>query len=132
MGPVTALVLSHCHGVDSHIQDTTVESFDQHFAVNSRASWLLIKEFGQRYRSDFGQGRIVALTSDLGITANVVNPGPINTGWMNQEQEEEFALRTPLSRPAHPDDCANLVRFLCSPAGGWVNGQLIHSDGGFQ
>ena len=120
----------------------------------------MIKEFGQRYRSDFGQGRIVALTSDhvvgnlpygaskgaldrivlaaaydfrdLGITANVVNPGPINTGWMNQEQEEEFALRTPLSRPAHPDDCANLVRFLCSPAGGWVNGQPIHSDGGFQ
>ncbi|MDQ2760064.1 MAG: short-chain dehydrogenase, partial [Actinomycetota bacterium] len=31
-----------------------------------------------------------------------------------------------------PADCANLVSFLCSEAGGWMNGQLIHSNGGQQ
>jgi len=45
MGQVSALVLSHCESVNSGILDTTVESFDRHFAVNARASWQLIREF---------------------------------------------------------------------------------------
>jgi 3-oxoacyl-[acyl-carrier protein] reductase len=51
LGPVTALVLSHCESVDSGLLDTTVESFDRHFAVNTRATWLLIREFGASARS---------------------------------------------------------------------------------
>ena len=31
-----------------------------------------------------------------------------------------------------PADCANLVRFLCSPNGQWINGQLLYSDGGLR
>ena len=42
-----------------------------------------------------------------------------------------LAGRTPLGRVGTPDDAAALVWFLCSPEGGWVNGQLLHSDGGF-
>ncbi len=38
LGPVTALVLCHCESVDSGLLDTTVESFDRHYAVNVRAS----------------------------------------------------------------------------------------------
>src|SRR4030095_11481547 len=64
IGPATALVLSHCHSVDSDILETTSESFDLHFAVNARASWLLVREFGRRFRAAQGRGRIVALTSD--------------------------------------------------------------------
>src|SRR2546423_3899148 len=67
LGPVTALVLAHCHSVDSGILDTTVESFNRHFAVNARATWLLIRELGRRYPAEAagGQtGRIVAFTSD--------------------------------------------------------------------
>ena len=33
-------------------------------AVNARASWLLIRQFAERYQGPFGRGRIVALTSD--------------------------------------------------------------------
>jgi 3-oxoacyl-[acyl-carrier protein] reductase len=29
-----------------------------------------------------------------------------------------------------PQDCANLVTFLCSAEGGWINGQLLNSNGG--
>jgi len=64
IGPVTALVLSHAQSVDSDIMGTTVESFDLHFAVNARASWLLVREFGRRFHGMPGRGRIVALTSD--------------------------------------------------------------------
>ena len=160
IGPVTALVLCHCHSVDSNILDTTSESFDLHFAVNVRASWLLVREFGRRYRAPRGHGRIVALTSDhvagnlpygaskgaldrivlaaagefrdLEIAANVVNPGPTDTGWMTPDQIADFSRTTPGGRVGLPEDCANLVRFLCSADGGWINGQLLHSNGGLR
>lgn len=158
LGPVTALVMCHCESVDSSILDTDIESFDRHFAVNARASWLLIREFAQRYRAREGRGRIIALTSDATannlpygaskgaldriviaaarelaqqrITANVVNPGPIDTGWMTDDLRDAFARANPRGRLGQPSDTAALVAFLCSDEGGWVNGQLLHSDGG--
>jgi len=158
LGPVTALVMAHCQSVDSNIYNTSIESFDLHFAVNARATWLLIREFGLRYRGGYGSGRIVAITSDhtaenlpygaskgamdrivlaaapelkaLGVTANVINPGATDTGWMSEDQMELGRRRTPLGRIGLPQDCANLVKFLCSKDGGWINGQLLYSNGG--
>ena len=158
LGPVATLVLCHCESVDSGILDTSVESFDRHFAVNARATWLLIREHARRFRGPHGSGRIIALTSDdtvhnlpygaskaaldritlaaatelahLGITANVINPGATDTGWMTREQLEAVAAATPLGRVGRPADVANLVSFLCSAGGGWVNGQLLASNGG--
>ena len=158
-GGVTALVLSHCHDIESDLLTTTVESFDRHFAINARASWLLVREFGLRFSGPTGAGRIVALTSDhtagnlpygaskgaldrivlaaakeLGaarhFTANVVNPGATDTGWMTPAQLAAFGQAVPLGRVGLSQDAARLVAFLCSPEGGWINGQLLHSDGG--
>lgn len=159
LGHVGALVLSHAESVDSGILATTVESFDRHFAVNARASWLLIREFASRFTAEPGSGRIVALTSDhtvfnlpygaskgaldriviaaareladRGITSNVINPGPVDTGWMTKELAAELATATPGGRLGSPADTASLVSFLLSPNGGWINGQLLKSDGGF-
>lgn len=50
LGSVTALVMAHCESVDSGILTTSIESFDRHFAVNTRASWLLIRDFARRFR----------------------------------------------------------------------------------
>ena len=158
LGPVTALVMSHCHSVDSDILSTSVEAFDLHFAVNARATWLLTREFGLRFRGQPGAGRIIAITSDhtagnlpygaskgaldrivlaaasefrgRGITANVINPGATDTGWMSEGLMDQVRRNTFLGRVGQPQDCANLVRFLCSPEGGWINGQLLYSDGG--
>jgi 3-oxoacyl-[acyl-carrier protein] reductase len=159
LGPVTALVMCHCESVDSGLLDTSVESFDRHFAVNARATWLLIREHGQRFRGRPGDGRIIALTSDhtvgnlpygaskgaldritlaaahelahLGISSNVINPGPVDTGWMTDEVRAGGIRQTPLGRLGTPRDTADLVEFLCSPQGQWINGQLLMSNGGF-
>ena len=64
LGPVTTLILNHCQSVDSDIMSTSIESFDLHFAINTRANWLLIREFGKRFRVPAGSGRIIAITSD--------------------------------------------------------------------
>lgn len=157
LGPVGALVLCHSESVDSGILDTTVEAFDRHVAVNARAAWLLIRAFAGQVPAD--GGRIVALTSDhvvgnmpygaskgsldriviaaagelapLGITANLVNPGPVDTGWMDDAMRSALTERQPTGRLGRPEDIARLVRFLASPDARWVTGQLIHSDGGF-
>jgi 3-oxoacyl-[acyl-carrier protein] reductase len=56
------LVISNTEPVDSGILDTTVESFDRHYAVNVRATWLLIAAFARRLPATGGS--VVALTSD--------------------------------------------------------------------
>jgi 3-oxoacyl-[acyl-carrier protein] reductase len=160
LGNITAMVLSHCHSVDSDILSTSIDSFDLHFAVNARATWLLVKEFGNRFGGEFGSGRIISITSDhtagnlpygaskgamdrivlaaasefrsRGIAANVINPGATDTGWMSETLKTEVQSRTLLNRVGMPQDCANLVKFLCSQAGGWINGQLLYSNGGLQ
>lgn len=66
----------------------------------------------------------------LGVTANAINPGPVDTGWMTDETRQEVLRQTPLGRLGTPQDTASLVDFLCSADGGWINGQLLHSNGG--
>jgi 3-oxoacyl-[acyl-carrier protein] reductase len=156
-GPLQGLVLSHAESVDSGILDTSLESFERHFAVNTRASWQLIAAFARQATDD--GGAVVALTSDhtafnlpygaskgaldriviaaarelgpMGISANVLNPGPVDTGWMDNEVRAALAARQPTGRLGTPADVAGTVAFLLSPAGRWVSGQLIMADGGF-
>jgi 3-oxoacyl-[acyl-carrier protein] reductase len=156
LGPLRGMVLSHAESRDSAILDTTVEAFDRHMIVNARASWQLIAAFARQAHDG---GAIVALTSDQtawnmpygaskgaldrivlaaarelgdrGIRANVVNPGPVDTGWMNDDVRSGVAGRTPAGRLGTPADVAKLVAFLLSDDGAWVSGQLIHTDGGY-
>ncbi|WP_341975491.1 SDR family oxidoreductase [Microbacterium sp. LWO13-1.2] len=156
-GTITALILSHAHDIESGILDTTAESFDRHVAINARASLLLIAAFA-RQGGERG-GVIVALTSDhvtgnlpygaskgaldrlvisaarelgpRGISANVLNPGPIDTGWMDDETRDSLAGMTPLGRLGRPADVAATVEFLVSDEGRWISGQLIKTDGAF-
>jgi 3-oxoacyl-[acyl-carrier protein] reductase len=160
---LTGLVMAHCESVNSSVVDTTIESWDRHFAVNARATWLLIKAFAERLPDQPTSevtGRIIALTSDhtvhnlpygaskgaldrlvvaaavelgpRGVRANVLNPGPIDTGWMTPETRDSGTRQTPAGRLGTPRDTADLVRFLMSDAGGWITGQVLYSNGGFK
>ena len=183
LGPLGALVMCHCESVDSSILDTTVESFDRHYAVNVRASWLLLKAFAEQVPAGAGDtsrvegagssaggadsggdasgrgGAVIALTSDhtahnlpygatkgaldrlvlagtheladRGIRTNVINPGPIDTGWMDEETRTACAAQTPGGQLGGPGTVADLVRFLVSERGAWIRGQLLLSNGGF-
>jgi 3-oxoacyl-[acyl-carrier protein] reductase len=68
---------------------------------------------------------------DRGVRANVINPGPIDTGWMSDDLRDDLVALQPTGRLGTPEDIANLVRFLLSERGAWVNGQLIYCNGGF-
>ncbi len=49
---------------------------------------------------------------------------------MSPEVSERIREATPLGRVGRPEDAAELVAFLCSPAAGWITGQILVSDGG--
>lgn len=85
------------------------------------------------------KGAIETLTYTLsqeiaakGITINAVNPGPNDTGWMNEMTRDKLLKQFPQKRIGTPKDTANLIGFLASEDADWITGQVIHSEGGFK
>ena len=68
------------------------------------------------------------------ITVNAVAPGATDTAMFRhgktQEDIQSIIDMTPLGRLGQPEDIANTVMFLLSDQGGWINGQVIHCNGG--
>ena len=68
-----------------------------------------------------------------GVTVNAVVPGfidtPLNAG-LPKALVAELIARTPLGRPGLVQDVANAHLFLASDAAAFVNGALLHVDGG--
>lgn len=75
---------------------------------------------------------------ELGIVLNTVNPGPVNTGYMDPESTDrplealqQHLATTPFGRYGQPEDPAELIGWLATDAGAWVIGQVLTTDGGF-
>lgn len=80
---------------------------------------------------------VAAELLDLGIVLNTIDPGPVNTGYLDPEstdrplEEIEAWMRaTPFGRYGEPADPARLIAWLSTDAGAWVVGQVLTSDGG--
>ena len=66
-----------------------------------------------------------------GITVNAVAPGFIKTEMTEKLAADEAVLgKIPLGVAGTTGDVANAVRFLASPASGYITGQVINVDGG--
>ncbi|WP_317929864.1 SDR family oxidoreductase [Halioxenophilus sp. WMMB6] len=71
-----------------------------------------------------------------GIRTNLVAPGVIKTEMTDAYWESDYFQRTnheitPFDREGTADDVANLIYFLASPEGSYINGQTIALDGGW-
>jgi 3-oxoacyl-[acyl-carrier protein] reductase len=68
------------------------------------------------------------------VTVNAVAPGPTATALFLDGKDEatidRMAKQPPLERLGTPEDIANVVAFLASAEGHWVNGQIIRANGG--
>lgn len=69
-----------------------------------------------------------------GVTVNAVSPGFIETQMTQQhvqgDRREKLLAAIPLGRIGTPEDVAEAVCFLCSPAAGYITGQVLRVNGG--
>ncbi|NQW08869.1 MAG: SDR family oxidoreductase [Alphaproteobacteria bacterium] len=83
-------------------------------------------------------GLTKALAKELapsGVTTNAISPGPIESEHADPSMTAHIRGqigKIPLGRLGTPNDIAALTAFLCSDAGGFINGQMIASNGGAQ
>jgi 3-oxoacyl-[acyl-carrier protein] reductase len=84
------------------------------------------------------EGLVHVLANELrgrNITVNAVAPGPVATELFlkgkSEEQIAQMSKLAPIERLGQAEDIANVVSFLASPDGGWVNAQVLRANGGF-
>ncbi|MEI2582612.1 SDR family oxidoreductase [Scytonema sp. PRP1] len=84
------------------------------------------------------EGLVKVLANELrgrNVTVNAVAPGPVATELFlqgkTQEQIEQLSKLAPIERLGEPLDIARVVSFLAGEDGGWVNAQLLRTNGGF-
>ncbi|MFT5642047.1 MAG: enoyl-[acyl-carrier protein] reductase III, partial [Cyclobacteriaceae bacterium] len=73
--------------------------------------------------------------SRYGIRFNVIQAGVTDTPSLRMipnsaQLIKESIERNPYKRLTTPEDVANVVYLLCQPEADWINGTLIHVDGG--
>jgi 3-oxoacyl-[acyl-carrier protein] reductase len=77
-----------------------------------------------------------------GITVNCISPGFLLTEQIRnnfipqnvpteQDQKEWLDKEIPAGRFGDPADAANMLTYLCSPLAGYITGQRIYVDGGW-
>jgi 3-oxoacyl-[acyl-carrier protein] reductase len=86
------------------------------------------------------KGGLVALTKSLarevarfGITVNAVSPGYVDTHLIADlaaAKRAELEREVPLGRLARPEEVADVIAFLASPAAAYMTGTTVHVDGG--
>ena len=102
---------------------TIGESTRVAYGVSKAAINQLTRHLATRYGRD-------------GIRANAIAPGFILTETAETlvpaEIQERLTTVNPMRRLGLPIDIAKVVAFLCSDASSYINGQVIHVDGGHQ
>ena len=68
--------------------------------------------------------------SPQGITVNVVSPGLIDTARAGKAPKHHDSRTNLVGRRGLPEEVAEAVAFLCSPAARYITGETLHVNGG--
>lgn len=88
------------------------------------------------------KGGVIALTkilgkelADKGVIVNAIAPALINSGmlnqpWFTEEMKQSLLGRIPMGRLGEPEEVAEMIAFLCSPAVTFTTGSIFDLSGG--
>lgn len=65
-----------------------------------------------------------------GVRVNAIAPGEIGTGTMSPDVERQLVPGIPMHRVGTPEEVAQVIVFLCSPAASYLTGGELHINGG--
>ncbi len=99
---------------------------------------------GEAFHADYAasKGALISLTKSLsseliaqGIYVNCVAPGWVATEMSvdvlsNPETSKKLLSLIPLGRPAHVEEIAAPILFLCTPFAGFISGEIFNVNGG--
>jgi 3-oxoacyl-[acyl-carrier protein] reductase len=99
---------------------------------------------GEAFHADYAatKGALLSLTKSLsseligqGIYCNCVAPGWVATEMTvdvlsDPETSKKLLSLIPLGRPAHVDEIAAPILFLCTPLAGFISGEIFNVNGG--
>jgi 3-oxoacyl-[acyl-carrier protein] reductase len=99
---------------------------------------------GEAFHADYAatKGALISLTKSLsteligqGIHCNCVAPGWVATEMSadvlaHPETSKKLLSLIPLGRPAHVDEIAAPILFLCTPFAGFISGEIFNVNGG--
>ncbi|TVQ24531.1 MAG: SDR family oxidoreductase [Spirochaetaceae bacterium] len=75
-------------------------------------------------------------TTKDGITVNGIAPAYVRTPMVEKqltpEQQASVMQKIPVGRYCEPEEFAHVVQFLASPKAGFITGEIIDQNGGFQ
>jgi NAD(P)-dependent dehydrogenase (short-subunit alcohol dehydrogenase family) len=83
------------------------------------------------------KGALAAMTrswaaefSPAGVRVNIIAAGPVYTPIQSAQLAEAVGATTIMARVAQPEEMANVIVFLASPAASYITGAVIAADGG--
>jgi 3-oxoacyl-[acyl-carrier protein] reductase len=99
---------------------------------------------GEAFHADYAasKGAIISLTKSLsselapqGIYANCVAPGWVATDMSasalsHPDASARIRSAIPIGRPAHPQEIAAPILFLCTPYAAFISGEILNANGG--
>ncbi|MBO0848783.1 MAG: SDR family oxidoreductase [Pseudonocardia sp.] len=162
LGGLDTLVVNHARSSLGRLDELEADELDRCWAVNVRATLLLVKDFAARFTGT--DGRVVLFTSgqhlapmhdeipyavskgalhqltltlsealaDRGITVNTVNPGPTDTGWAGPELAQRVTRLMPKGRWNSPDEAAGVVAMLIGADAAPITGRVIDAEAGMR
>lgn len=145
LGELTAEMLDKHYAINTRSSLLLAQSFMKQYHNEEQRGKIVFLTSGQQqgpmpgevaYAAAKGAIAEIVLTlsdqlAERNITINAVNPGPVDTGYLIEDNWQEVRAKFPFERFGKPEDAANLISWLLTDEASWITGQVINSEGGF-